>query len=132
MREHRELIDGHMFSWDTLTVRVEACEQSRGITNAVTVLKENIVGLGNDVEELKSIDLSMLLDTVKMLEIPREDVPASSEIPLTTLTVDVDREDATVESEAEIDEEELGVRDAAMYDDLEDLEGSMVQTAVEP
>uniref|UniRef100_M1D8V9 Polyprotein protein n=1 Tax=Solanum tuberosum TaxID=4113 RepID=M1D8V9_SOLTU len=35
------------------------------------------------------------------------------------------------ESEAETDEEELGVRDAAMYVDLADLEGAIVETAVQ-
>nr|AAT38736.1 hypothetical protein SDM1_41t00021 [Solanum demissum] len=43
----------------------------------------------------------------------------------------VDRESATVESEAELDEEELGVRDTTIYDDLADLEGVIVETVVQ-
>uniref|UniRef100_M1DXH0 Polyprotein protein n=1 Tax=Solanum tuberosum TaxID=4113 RepID=M1DXH0_SOLTU len=57
--------------------------------------------------------------------------PLSPKILLATMTGDVDREDTIVESEAEMDEEQLGIRDAAMYDDLEDLEGSMVETVVQ-
>lgn len=44
---------------------------------------------------------------------------------------DVDRQDTTAESKAETDEQQLGVRNAAMYDDIQDLAGFMFQTTID-
>lgn len=41
------------------------------------------------------------------------------------------RDDAVVESEAEKDDSEISIRNATMYDDLEDLEGDMVETPMQ-
>ncbi|XP_049409704.1 uncharacterized protein LOC125872912 [Solanum stenotomum] len=67
------------------------------------------------------------VEAFEILNIPSANVPTSSEIPLPTTTGDVDRESVTIESDSETDDEELGIRDAAMYDDLVDLEGIMVE-----
>uniref|UniRef100_M1BEY8 Polyprotein protein n=1 Tax=Solanum tuberosum TaxID=4113 RepID=M1BEY8_SOLTU len=57
------------------------------------------------------------------------DSPAKSEMPPGTIE-DVPMEDvAAAESEVDTDEEQLGERDAAVYDDLADLEDAMFETA---
>ncbi|XP_049364354.1 uncharacterized protein LOC125829140 [Solanum verrucosum] len=75
------------------------------------------------------VRVEMLFGVVEILNIPSANVPTSSEIPLPTTTGDVDRESTTIESDSETDEKELDIRDAAMYDDLADLEGIMVEIA---
>ncbi|XP_049363667.1 uncharacterized protein LOC125828401 [Solanum verrucosum] len=126
LREHRERIDAHGPALDALTVRVEACEQGQGASKDVMALKDDIVGLRREVDELKSTDLSKLFGTVILPEVPSSDFPASSEIPPATTTGDATRDEADDETEVETDEVELGVRDTTVYDDLEDLEGAMV------
>ncbi|XP_049406098.1 uncharacterized protein LOC125869684 [Solanum stenotomum] len=126
LREHGGLIDTHILELDTLTVRVEAYEQSQGDSEVVTALKADIVGLRKDMDQLKSIDLSMLFGTVEIPKVPSADLPVSFEIPLTTTIRDVDMDEAVVEFEVETDEEELGTRDSDVYRDLEDLEGPMI------
>uniref|UniRef100_M1DRZ3 Putative plant transposon protein domain-containing protein n=1 Tax=Solanum tuberosum TaxID=4113 RepID=M1DRZ3_SOLTU len=44
MREHRESINGHRLALDALAVRVDACEQGRGNSIAVTALKADVAG----------------------------------------------------------------------------------------
>ncbi|WMV30548.1 hypothetical protein MTR67_023933 [Solanum verrucosum] len=104
LREHRALIDAYVLVYDTLTVRVEACEQGKG-----------------ESEEHGGPS-----------RVPSTEFPSIPEIPLATTTGDAAMANDDAESEApETDEGELGTRDAAVYDDLEDLEGAMVQTVVE-
>ncbi|WMV41111.1 hypothetical protein MTR67_034496 [Solanum verrucosum] len=105
MRKNCELVDGHWLSVDAITRK--------------------------DLDEQKSADLSMLFDMVEMPKILSADFLSSSEIPPSITIGDVDREDVVIESEVETNKEELGVCDAAIYQYLEDLEGSMVQTTVE-
>ncbi|KAK4733718.1 hypothetical protein R3W88_007979 [Solanum pinnatisectum] len=71
-------------------------------------------------------------DLTVRVEACKKELQASFEIPLATMTENVVMLDKDAESDAlETDEEELGARDAIVYDDLEDLEGVMVQAAVE-
>ncbi|XP_049399749.1 uncharacterized protein LOC125863794 [Solanum stenotomum] len=123
LRENIELIDTHKFALDVLTVRVEVCEQGHSTSKDVTALKADIVELQRDVDELKSTNLSMLFGTIEIHEVPSADFPAISEIPPATTTRDVAMDEVDVGSEAETNEEEMGIRDATTYDDLEDLEG---------
>ncbi|KAK4736861.1 hypothetical protein R3W88_000558 [Solanum pinnatisectum] len=131
MREHRGLINAHKLALDAFTVRVEAYEQSWGASDILTALKVDIIRLRNHMDELKSTNLSMLFGTVEIPDVPSVDVPTSSDVHPAATIGDVDRDYATDESKADTDEEELGVRDATMYDDPEDLEGSMVQKTIE-
>ncbi|XP_049363067.1 uncharacterized protein LOC125827777 [Solanum verrucosum] len=89
LREDIESIEDHMFSWDSLTVRVEACKQGRVDSSVMTTLKVNCFGLKKDLDGLKSTDLSMLFGIVEIPDIPSTDVPASSEVPPATSTRDV-------------------------------------------
>ncbi|KAK4713448.1 hypothetical protein R3W88_019355 [Solanum pinnatisectum] len=73
--------------------------------------------------------LDALIVRVEACEI---EFPALSEIPLATTTGDAAMADDNAKSDApETDEEELGTRDASVYNNLEDLEGAMVQIARE-
>nr|AAV31172.1 polyprotein protein, identical [Solanum tuberosum] len=114
-------IEAYIFALDTFTVRVEACEQGHDDSTTLTTLKADIVGMRKDVDELKSTDLSMLFGIVEILDIPSTDVPPSSEIPPATTIGDVAMETVDAEFEIETDEEELGVREEAVYNDLADL-----------
>uniref|UniRef100_M1DW56 Uncharacterized protein n=1 Tax=Solanum tuberosum TaxID=4113 RepID=M1DW56_SOLTU len=44
LREHMKSIEAHKFALDALTVRVEAYEQVRGYSDAVTALRADILG----------------------------------------------------------------------------------------
>ncbi|KAK4724132.1 hypothetical protein R3W88_026911 [Solanum pinnatisectum] len=125
------MIDAHGFALDALTIRMKACEQNNGVSEDLIALKAGIVGLRLDVDELKSTDLSMPFGIVTRPEVPSTDFSNSFEIPPVTTIGYIARDDVDVESEAETNEKELGVRDAAVYNDLVDLEGAMVQTALE-
>ncbi|WMV29357.1 hypothetical protein MTR67_022742 [Solanum verrucosum] len=121
MREQRGMINTHRVALNSLTLRVEACEQGKGDSDVVTALNADVIGLRKEVDEQKSIGLSMLFATFEIPDVPSTDVPVSSEVPSTTTIGDVVIDAVKAESEAETDEEELGVHDAAVYRDLEDL-----------
>ncbi|XP_049358587.1 uncharacterized protein LOC125823230 [Solanum verrucosum] len=117
---------------DAPTVRLEPCEEGPRKLDDVNALKADIVGLRRYVDELKSTYLTMFFGTVDLTEVPSTNFLAISEIPLATMTEDTVMVDDDVDSKApETDEDELGTRDAELYDDLEDLEGEIVQTVVE-
>jgi len=118
-KELREFIEGHKLALDTLTVRVEALEQSQGVADIVTDLKANIMGLRKYVDQLKSMALSMLFGTVEIPEMPSDEILASYEVPLATIRDKIRVDDADAESDAEKNEEQLGVIDKVVYDDLE-------------
>jgi len=80
----------------------------------VTALKADIGGLRRDVDELQSTDMSMLFDTVKIPMVPSVEFPTSSEIPPATTIGDVALDEVYAESEAETNEKEVGVHDAAV------------------
>jgi len=109
LREHREIIDALGLALDALTVRVEACEQGKGVCEVVTALKVDIIKLRCDMDELKSIDFSIFFNIVELPEVSSTNVPASSEIHPANTTGDVARVDDDAELEADTDEEELGV-----------------------
>ncbi|XP_049358588.1 uncharacterized protein LOC125823232 [Solanum verrucosum] len=111
-------------SIDTLTTRVETCESRLWATSEVTALKAEVTNLRKDVDYLKSTDFTSLLEAVDDI-----DAPATSDIPPTT-TGDIPMEDvAAAASEAKTDEEQLGERDATVYNDLADLEDVMFEPA---
>ncbi|XP_049391630.1 uncharacterized protein LOC125856102 [Solanum stenotomum] len=110
MREYKVHIEGHKFALDALVERVVKSEKSHGATNALTVLKADIVGLRKDVDEMKSTNLSMFFGTVEIREMSSADVPGSSEIPsATTIGDDTKADNVDTEYEAETNEEQLSV-----------------------
>jgi len=129
MREHRELIKVHKLALDAVIVRVEECEHRQCAANAVPTLKDNIVGLHRDVDELKSTNFLILLVTVEISEMPSTDIPASFEGPPATTRDDIRADDVDVVSEEDTDEDQLGVIDEALYDDFADLDGGMMEIA---
>ncbi|KAG5599642.1 hypothetical protein H5410_031012 [Solanum commersonii] len=111
-------------SIDTVTTRVEACENRQGETSEVMTLKAKVADLRKDVDYIKSTGFTLLLQAADDL-----DTPETSEIPPAT-TRDIHRDDATVdESDAETNEEQITVHDAAVYDDLAYLDDVMFETA---
>jgi len=67
-----------------------------------------------------------------MVEIPDDlsaDVPACAEVPPATTRDDTMDVAVFVEFDSDLDEEQLEVRDAAVYEDLAYLEGVMFETA---
>ncbi|XP_049370107.1 uncharacterized protein LOC125835012 [Solanum verrucosum] len=109
-------------SIDTLTTRVEACEDKQGETSEVTTLKAVVANLRNDVDYLKSTDFTSLLEATDDV-----DAPDTSKIPLTT-TIDIHRDGTTInESEAEIEDELIEIREERIYGDLPDLGETIVQ-----
>ncbi|XP_049391530.1 uncharacterized protein LOC125855928 [Solanum stenotomum] len=107
--------------FDTLTMRVEACESRQGETFEVTTLKSKVANLRNDVDYLKSTDVTSLLEAADDL-----DAPETSEIPPAT-TRDMHRDDAAVdESDAETNDEQREIREESIYIDFPDLEETIV------
>jgi len=116
-------------SIDALTVRVEVYERGHGFTEKVTALKTDISELRKDVGHLKSIDFTSIFGTVEIPDGPSTYILTCSEVRPTTTGDEVRGDDTIAKSEAENDEEQLGVRDEAVYDELADLEGVMFETA---
>ncbi|KAG5571521.1 hypothetical protein H5410_061287 [Solanum commersonii] len=93
-------------------------------SSEVTTTKDKVADLRNDVDHLKSTDFTLLLEAADDV-----DSPETSKMPKAT-TRDIQRDDmAANEPEVEIDEEQVNVRDAEVYDDLADLEDAMFETA---
>ncbi|KAG5595452.1 hypothetical protein H5410_036684 [Solanum commersonii] len=108
-------------SIDTLTMRVEACERREGETSKVTSLKAEVEDLRKDVDYLKFIEFTSLLEAADDL-----DAPDTLEIPLATIG-DLHRDDAAVdESDAKTDEELIEIREKSIYRDLPDLEETII------
>ena len=101
-------------SIDSLTVRIEVCERGQGATHEVTTLKADITGLRRDVDEQKSTEFTSLFGTVEILNMSSVDIPTCSEVPQATTKDKVRSDDATAKLEAESDEEQLGVTNAAI------------------
>ena len=73
----------------------------------MTSLKVDLVGLYRDVDEMKSIDLSMLFGTVDIPDAPSLDIQACSNVPsATTIRDDIRVDHAKGESDAEKDDEQ--------------------------
>ncbi|KAG5620478.1 hypothetical protein H5410_005696 [Solanum commersonii] len=87
----------------------------------VTTLKAEVSDLRKGVDYLKFTYFTFLFESAEA-----QDVPASSEMPPTT-TGDVPMDDvADDESEAETDEKKLDAHEATIYEDLPDLEETIV------
>ncbi|XP_049344982.1 uncharacterized protein LOC125809370 [Solanum verrucosum] len=93
---------------DALAARIAVCERGQGASEEVTTLKAVIAVLRRDVDQLKSIDMSMIFGTVEILDVL--DIP-----PATTRDEIRVEEAADPESEAVMDEEMLEVAEEASY-----------------
>ncbi|XP_049368424.1 uncharacterized protein LOC125833323 [Solanum verrucosum] len=122
-------------AFDALTSRVEACEKTDHNFADLTTLKDDITCLRQDVDELKSIDISMLWGGVDIPKDPSSEmpiIPDVSEIPLASVTGDATAFDKDGESDTpETDDEEIEACEDAVYEDLEDLEGDCLQVSME-
>ncbi|XP_049378045.1 uncharacterized protein LOC125842772 [Solanum stenotomum] len=99
---------------DALVSRVVVCECSQEATEEVMALTAAIAALRRDMDQLKSIDMSMIFMTVEIL-----DVPVEPYMSLPTIRDDVRVEEATdLESEAETNEEILRVFEEVSYEGL--------------
>ncbi|XP_049357114.1 uncharacterized protein LOC125821790 [Solanum verrucosum] len=122
------MINDYKLALDALTVRLEDYEKNQGVTVVVKSWKADVAELRRDMDELKSIDLSMLFSTVEIAEVSSTYIPATFEVPLVITSDEIRVDNVYVESEVETDEEQLCVREETVYEDLEDLEGSMFDT----
>ncbi|XP_049364562.1 uncharacterized protein LOC125829376 [Solanum verrucosum] len=116
---------------DALTMRVEVFERGHGASEEVTTLKADVSELRKDVDHLKSIDFTSLFGTMKIPDDPSIVIPAYSEVPTATTRDEVRVDVVAAESEAETDEEQFGVHEDVVFDDLADLESAMVDSAVQ-
>ncbi|KAG5630622.1 hypothetical protein H5410_002339 [Solanum commersonii] len=116
-------------SIDALAAIVEVCERGRGVDTEVTTLKANLARLCKDVDQLKSIDHSMLFCTVDIPDVTNSDIPSCSDVPPDTTGDEVRADDIGAASEAEMNEEQLADREEVAYEDMVDLEGAMYETA---
>ncbi|XP_049399732.1 uncharacterized protein LOC125863766 [Solanum stenotomum] len=114
---------------NALIMRFEIYDRGQGVTTEVTTLKADVFKLRKDVDHLRSTDFTSLFG---MVEIPADssvETPACSEVPPATTGDDTRADVDVVESEAEIDEEQLEVRYKIVCEDLVDLKGAMFKTA---
>ncbi|KAG5599245.1 hypothetical protein H5410_030615 [Solanum commersonii] len=61
---------------DALAARIAVCEHGQGATKKVTTLKDIIVVWRSDVDHLKSTNMSMIIRTVEIPDVP--DMPLST------------------------------------------------------
>ncbi|KAG5576214.1 hypothetical protein H5410_056348 [Solanum commersonii] len=95
-------------------------------TSEVTTLKAEVANLRKDVDYLKSIDFTSLLEVANDM-----DAPATSEIPSATIG-DIHRDDIAVdELKAVTDKEHIEVREKSIYGGLLDLEETIVQLVIQ-
>ncbi|KAG5596437.1 hypothetical protein H5410_037669 [Solanum commersonii] len=88
--------------------------------------KAKVPDLRKDVNYLKSTDFTSLLEAVD-----NRDAPQISAISLVT-TGDIRRDEVAVdESDAETDEEQIGIREESIYGDLPDLEETIMQLVIQ-
>lgn len=99
----------HVLDLDALTVRVEACEQGRSLSEDMTALKININGLRLNVDEVKYVDISTLLGMVDLPNVPSKNLPSLFEFYPGTTIRDVVVADKDVDSDSpRTDEEGIG------------------------
>uniref|UniRef100_M1E1B3 Polyprotein protein n=1 Tax=Solanum tuberosum TaxID=4113 RepID=M1E1B3_SOLTU len=116
---------GHLaHSADVRASRIEAEVPwmiERVITDVLTPLKASIDALSTrvDVFERGHVDIHDDLSA---------EIPAFAKVPLATTKDNIMEDVIAARYEAETDEEHLGERDAAIYEDLADLEGAMLET----
>jgi len=115
----RELIDG-------IVSRTEVCERGHRATHEVTVLKAAIAELRRDVDQLKSTNMSMIFGTVEIPDDLDIDIPACSDVPPATTGDEVRADDAAAESEAETDDDQLGVQEETVFEGLTEVDEAMV------
>lgn len=76
----------------------------------MTALKVDVIELRKDIDQLKSMDFSMLFRMLEIPEMSSTDIPSSYQVPSATTTGDVPKvDDVDIEFEAETYEEHLGV-----------------------
>jgi len=93
----------------------------------VTTVNAAIAELRKDVDQLKSTYMSIIFVTV---EIP--DMPADADVPLTTTGDEVRVEEVVAaESEADTDEEQLGVDEESIFEGVIEVKEAMIDSTVQ-
>ncbi|WMV13737.1 hypothetical protein MTR67_007122 [Solanum verrucosum] len=91
-------------------------------------LRADIVRLRCDMDDLKSTDISMLLGNMDIPKGPSSEMPVISEILPASVTGHAVIADDSDETDAlKTDEEDFRDHEEAVFDDLEDLKGNLVQ-----
>ncbi|XP_049364616.1 uncharacterized protein LOC125829443 [Solanum verrucosum] len=111
---------------DALVAKLAVCECSQGATEEVTALKASMTAPRRDVDQLKSIDMSMIFGT---MEISDMSVDPNMHLATTGDEVRVAEVIATV-SDVETDEELLSVVEEASYKGLTEVEEAIIDAAV--
>lgn len=94
----------------------------------MTTLKVDVVRLLKRLDEVKSIHLSTLFNQLRFLT-ASTDILVSSEVPSAAMTRDVAMANDVYDvSQAQTYIDDVGVCDATMHDDYDDLKVAMVET----
>lgn len=80
-----------------------------------------------DVNQLMSTDMSLIFVTMEITDVPSIKDPTYSNVPPTTIGVEVRPDEVVVTSNTEKDEKHISVPEGVVYEDQADLEGVILE-----